>query len=40
MKRNYYVLGSYYIGDEENVYQDMVERNVISVGYTHIKQVV
>ncbi len=37
MERNYYVLGSYYIGDEENVYQDMVEGNVISVGYASEK---
>lgn len=30
-----YVIGSYYIGDEENVYKDMVERNVISMGYAY-----
>lgn len=30
-----YVIGSYYIEDEENVYQDMVERNVISMGYAY-----
>ncbi len=37
MERNYYVLGSYYIGNKESVYQEMVTGNVISLGYASNK---
>jgi hypothetical protein len=30
-----YVIGSYYIKDEKNYYQDMLELNVISMGYAY-----